>query len=150
MNNLTSAAGLEFIRLFEGYSPIIYKCAGGYQTIGYGHMIKPGETFSEISHDQALKLLNHDLSIAEQAVRRLITCQLVQYQFDMLVSFVFNLGAAALQRSCLRAKVNRGEHEEVSQQFQRFVYASGRVVKSLVRRRLAESQIYLYGYKGGQ
>jgi lysozyme len=63
-------------------------------------------------------------------------------QFDALVSFTYNLGGGALQRSTLRRKINREEHGEVPEQFMRWVWAGGRKLKGLVRRRAAESELY--------
>ena len=57
-------------------------------------------------------------------------------------SFAFNLGAAALQRSTLRRKVNREEHDAVPRKFRRWVWAGGRRLKGLVRRREAETELY--------
>ena len=81
-------------------------------------------------------------SIAERAVLRLIKVPLTDGQFDALVSFTFNLGSGALQRSTLRRKVNREEHEEVPAEFLRWVWAGGRKLRGLVRRRAAESVLY--------
>ncbi len=64
----------------------------------------------------------------------------------MLVSFAFNLGVGALQRSTLRSKINRGEDEFIQQEFERWVYARGRIIPGLVRRRRLEAQIYSRGY----
>jgi lysozyme len=80
--------------------------------------------------------------IAEQAVCRLVKVPLTDGQFDALVSFTFNLGSGALQRSTLRRKVNREEHEEVPREFLRWVWAGGRKLKGLVRRRAAEADLY--------
>lgn len=77
-------------------------------------------------------------------VLRLINVPLTNGQFDSLVSFTFNLGTGALQRSTLRRKVNREEHEEVPAQFKRWVWAGGRKLKGLERRRSAESCLYRY------
>lgn len=63
-------------------------------------------------------------------------------QFDALVSFTYNLGGGALQRSTLRRKINRAEHAEVSEQFMRWVWADGRKFKGLVRRRAVEAGLY--------
>jgi lysozyme len=64
-------------------------------------------------------------------------------QFDALVSFTYNLGGEALQRSTLRRKINREEHAEVPEQFMRWVWAGGRKLRGLVRRRAAEAKVYL-------
>ena len=46
-----------------------------------------------------------------------------------LRSFTFNLSASALQRSTLRRKVNRGEHDAVPAELRRWVWAGGRKLK---------------------
>ena len=68
---------------------------------------------------------------------------LKQEQFDALVSFTFNVGAAALQRSTLRQKINRQEHEYVPKELMRWVYAGGNIMPGLVRRRMAELDLYI-------
>ena len=139
----TSYKGIEFIKAFEKFSPKIYICPAGYKTIGYGHLIKNFENINgSINHDQALNLLKEDLHISESAIHRLTYVKLKQNQFDMLVSFTFNLGAGAFQRSTLRAKVNREEHEYVPMEFIRWVYASNKILPGLIKRRRAEAEIY--------
>ena len=87
-------------------------------TIGYGHVVKDDEDFSAgIDETQAEELLRQDAQIAERAVLRLINVPLTDGQFDALVSFTYNLGGGALQRSTLRRKINREEHGEVPDQF---------------------------------
>ena len=46
-------------------------------------------------------------------------------QFAALVSFTFNVGAAALQRSTLRQKINYGYYEDGAKEFLKWVYAGG-------------------------
>jgi len=76
-------------------------------------------------------------------VLRNINIELTQGQFDALVSFTFNLGSGALQRSTLRQKINRQEHDAVPKEFMRWVHVSGMVVPGLVRRRQAELELYI-------
>ena len=73
---------------------------------------------------------------------RFIGVPLEDGRFDALASFAFNLGAGALQRSTLRRKVNRAEHEAVPAEFRRWVWAGGCRLKGLVRRREAEAALY--------
>ena len=101
-------AGLNLIKYFESYKQFPYICPAGYLTIGYGHVIKPNETFENgISPEAAEALLKEDVENAECAVIRLIVVPLTDNQFSALVSFTFNLGGGALQRSTLRMKINR-------------------------------------------
>jgi len=146
MRHITQA-GLDLICRFEGFSPIIYLCPAGYPTIGYGHLITEAnkEQFLDgIDELEALDLLKTDVQRAEQAVLRIINVPLTDWQFDALVSFTFNLGAGALQRSTLRRKVNREEHADVPAELMKWVWAGGRKQKGLVRRRRAEGLIYFY------
>ena len=135
--------GIDLIKRFEGFSAKIYICPAGYPTIGYGHVVKAHEDFSAgIDEALAEELLRQDAVIAERAVLRLINVPLTDGQFDALVSFTYNLGGGALQRSSLRRKINREEHADVPEQFMRWVWAGGRKLKGLVRRREAEAIIY--------
>ena len=90
-----------------------------------------------IDEATAEELLRRDVETAERAVLPLIRVPLEDGRFDALGSFAFNLGAGALQRSTLRRKVNREEHAAVPHEFRRWVWAGGRRLKGLVRRRPA-------------
>jgi len=135
--------GLNLIKQFEGYSRTVYLCPAGHPTVGYGHVIKPEEDFSDgVNTGQAEDLLRQDVIMAEQAVLRLTDTPLTDGQFDALVSFTYNLGVTAFQRSTLRTKVNRGEHTQVPEQFLRWVWAGGYKLRGLVLRREAEVNRY--------
>lgn len=135
--------GLRLIRRFEGFSAVPYLCPAGYLTVGYGHVVKNPAAFRQpITEDEATEILVLDIQKAEEAVLRLITVPLSDGQFDALVSFTFNLGSGALQRSTLRRKVNREDHAEVPAEFLRWVWAGGRKLKGLIRRREAEAALY--------
>ena len=137
--------GLALIKRFEGFAPEVYICPGGWPTIGYGHVVRDDERdqfAGGIDEAAAEELLRRDVESAERAVVRLIRVPLEDGQFDALGSFAFNLGAGALQRSTLRRKVNRGEHGAVPAEFRRWVFAGGRRLKGLVRRREAEAGLY--------
>jgi len=136
--------GLGLIKRFEGFSPVVYLDAAGLPTIGYGHLIRAGEDFAAgVTEAQALDLLANDVQAAERSVLRLINVPLTNNEFDALVSFTFNLGAGALQRSTLRRKLNRDEREAAAEEFLKWVWAGGRRLKGLIRRRDAERALFL-------
>ncbi|MCL6419408.1 lysozyme [Aestuariirhabdus haliotis] len=134
--------GIDLIKRFEGFSSTVYICPAGYPTIGYGHLVRSGESFHEISETEAEELLRKDVESAERAVLRLVNVPLTDGQFDALVSFTFNLGSGALQRSTLRRKVNHQAHAEVPEQLMRWVWAGGRKLNGLIKRRNAEGVVY--------
>lgn len=146
MQRHISEQGLALIRHFEGFQPRVYRCPGGYKTIGYGHLVQNDKEFpAGITIREAEALLREDAAHASAAVDRLLPVALSPGQFDALGSFVFNLGAGALQRSTLRQCVRRGEHEAASREFLRWIYAGGKPLKGLLRRRLAEARLYERG-----
>ena len=141
---ITSHAGLALIERFEGFSPTPYLCPAGWWTIGSGHVIRDHDLLKLkwVDESAARTLLGKDIVFAEQAVDRVIAVPLAQSQFDALVSFTFNAGTAAFQRSTLRRAVNREEHEEVPAQLLRWVWGGGRKLPGLLRRRQAEAALY--------
>jgi len=144
MRHITTE-GLDLIRKFESFSPTMYICPAGYLTIGYGHLVRKADQTQfagGIDEPKALQILEQDIQIAEKAVLRLISVPLADGQFDALVSFTFNLGAGALQRSTLRQKVNRKEDIEVPAEFMKWIWARNRKLKGLIRRRSAEALLY--------
>lgn len=141
----TSFEGLQLIKQFESFRPRKYLCPAGLPTIGFGHVIRTGEKYKDITLDQAEMILSQDIMLFEKLVSRYINVPLKQNQFDALVSFSFNVGGAALQRSTLRQKVNRLEFDDAPREFIRWVYSGGVQLKGLVRRRRMEAQLFSMG-----
>lgn len=139
-----SEEGIALIKRWEGLRLTAYECAGGKWTIGYGHTrnAKPGMAISEAVAD---KLLRQDLDEVERAVRSKVLVPLSQHQFDALVSFVFNVGAAAFERSTLLKKLNAGRYDEVPGELMKWVYAQGKRLDGLVNRRAAEAGLWARG-----
>ena len=101
----TSDAGLKLIRSFEGLRLKAYRCPAGIWTIGYGHTTAAGppevREGMRITAAEAEAILKRDLERFEAAVSAMVKVPLTQAQFDVLVSFAFNCGTAALRRSTL-------------------------------------------------
>src|SRR5690606_33864855 len=62
---MVDARGLTLLKEFEGLRLEPYHDVGGKLTIGYGHLIKPGEFYTAISEQEAEALLREDLKVAE-------------------------------------------------------------------------------------
>jgi lysozyme len=138
--NMIGSDILLLIKKFEGFRSKAYKCAGGYLTIGYGHLTNDED--KEITEIEAEILLRKDLQIAVKAINRLVTVELKQNQFDALLSFIFNVGSGAFQRSVMRQKINRDEHELVPEEFMKWVWAGGKKQAGLIKRRMIEAKLY--------
>lgn len=140
-----SERAITLIKEFEGYERFPYVCAGGKDTIGYGHVLRAGETFpvAGLSESEATELLCKDLEGFESRVLDMVHVPLTQNQFDSLVSFVFNCGPGALQKSTLLRLLNGGHYERAADEFLRWTRAAGKVLPGLVRRREAERAMFL-------
>ena len=138
----TSAVGIALIKRFEGFCAVVYNCPAGKPTIGYGHVVKPGERFGMLTEAQATELLRADAEIAAHSVKRFISAPLTQNQFDVLVSFTFNLGGGALETSTLRSLINDGRFDAVPRELNRWVFSKGQRLPGLIARRAAEGQLF--------
>ena len=87
--------------------------------------------------------LRQDVAESERAVNQHVHVPLTQHQFDALVSFVFNLGAGNFRTSTLLKKLNARDYDGAAQEFGRWVQAGGKTLPGLVRRREAESALFL-------
>jgi len=143
---------IEFISRLEGMRRNVYLDEGGYPTIGIGHLLTGAERASgRITIDgeecpiargltiaQCCKLLKADLKSPAAIVNQSVLVEIKQNQFDALVSFVFNVGSSAFNRSTLLQYINQGEFELVPEQLRRWVFVNGRRSEGLRRRREAE------------
>lgn len=134
------------VAAFEHFEPRIYPDPVGIPTVGFGHVIRPGEEIATpISLEAALLLLDKDLSFAQKAVDRLFRgVFLSDCEIQALTSFTFNVGEENVEKSTLRHRARVGDRVGAAHEFTRWIYATGgggRKVKlpGLVRRRDVES-----------
>lgn len=140
---MISEKGVEAIKAFEGFSPLEYTCVAGKRTIGYGHLLRPDESYvCGLSEKQAVELLIQDLANVENVVDSSVAVPLREYQRDALVSFAFNIGVYAFKRSTLLKVLNAGEYERVPVEMLRWIYVNGKPCHGLVRRRHAEAALF--------
>ena len=148
MNNRISKVGIDLIKSFEGCYLKAYKCPAGVWTIGWGttesiNGVKPHEGMI-ITQKQADDLLIKNLKSYENTVNKYVTyTKLNQNQFDALVSFTYNCGAGALQKSTLLQKLNKGDVQGAADEFLRWNKANGKTLNGLTRRREAERKLFL-------
>lgn len=127
------------LMVMEGLSLEAYEDCAGVPTIGYGHTkdVKMGD---RISKYWAKELLKDDVREVEQQVQELGVAQ-TQGQFDALVSFTFNLGIGRLKSSTLLKVIREGGSKNaIKKEFKRWVYAGGKRLRGLERRREWEAK----------
>ncbi len=142
MPRKTNAAGIALIKDFETFQPKAYLCPAGKWTIGYGHTgdVKQG---MKVTQHQADIILELDLERFEEAVDNALRgCKTTDNQFSACVSLAFNIGATNFLNSTLLKKLRKGDMEGAANEFSRWVYAAGKKLKGLERRRAAEAELF--------
>jgi len=99
------------IRKSEGFLEradrcIAQKAMGEGQTIGYGHVIKPGEKFKYITRNTADSILYADV---QSAYRVISEFNLTKGQKTALTSFIYCLGSGNFEKSSLYRKLKSGD-----------------------------------------
>jgi GH24 family phage-related lysozyme (muramidase) len=146
MTNRISQAAVDIVKHFEGLRLEAYECSAGVWTIGYGTTytaLGPVKAGQRITESEAETLLASDLRLFERRVHDALLVPVTQHQFDALVSFAYNVGAAALAGSTLLRKLHKLDLGGAADEFLRWVRADGQVLPGLVRRRKAERAMFL-------
>lgn len=133
---------VNFIAEFEGFRSHPYLCPAGVWTIGYGSTKGVTKNTPPITETRAKQLLKEDIEDHIKNLPELITVDLNQNQYDAIVSLVFNIGVTAFSKSTLRKLLNQGNYAAAADQFLRWNKAGGKVLPGLVRRRIAERQLF--------
>ncbi|MBX7539998.1 lysozyme [Qipengyuania sphaerica] len=146
-----SPAGIQLIKSFEGCARLrsdgLYEAypdpgtGGTPWTIGWGATgpdIGPGTLWPKAKCDERLEtdIARH----ARDVAREIGGAPTSQAQFDALVSFHYNTGA--IHRASLTRFHKQGEYALAAEEFGRWKYAGGQVLKGLVRRRREEAKLY--------
>jgi lysozyme len=140
--------GAEFIARFEGFRETPYVCPAGKRTVGFGHVILPGEFFATVTREQALWLLQTDAALNAAPVGRALNVPLTSYQADALISLAFNVGGFAVRQSTLLKKLNAGLMTDAAEEFLRWDKIGKTKSRGLARRREAEKNLFLTGDYG--
>lgn len=137
----TSPRGIALIKQFEGFRSAAYQDVAGVWTIGYGFTkgVQPGDRMTRAQADQRLadELHTYEAAVAAAAG----ACN--QNQFDALVCFAWNVGAAGMRGSSVIKAHRRGDHEAAARAFGLWNKSAGKVWPGLTRRRAAEAALYL-------
>jgi lysozyme len=137
-----SMAGIGFIMQHEGTVLKAYPDVIGVSTICTGHT-KGVELGQVATMEECEQYLAEDAANASKDVARCTTQPVTQGQFDALVSLTFNIGGKNYCNSTLVKKINRGDCVGAANEFSRWVYADGRKLNGLVKRRADEKAIFL-------
>ena len=84
------------------------------------------------TNDQVKEALGRDLKASEDAINTVVY-PLSQNQFDALVSFVFNVGVTAFNKSTMKKLINLGKIADAAAEFDKW-----NIPKEIIGRRMSE------------
>lgn len=134
------AVGIPLVGAYEGRNLFAYLDPVGIPTIcdGITHGVQLGQSKTAAECDA---LLTAELGKAIVTVDTLVTAPQPDTRRAALGSFVYNVGSAQFSRSTLLRKLNAGDVAGACAELSRWVYAKGRKLGGLVRRRTAEREL---------
>lgn len=136
---------IAIIRDFEGLSLRAYPdpaTGGDPWTIGYGATgrgIGPGVSWTL---EQAEDRLERDVDRFMAGVREALEIEPTDSQLAAMTSLAFNVGLRAFRGSTLLRKFNAGDAKGAAAEFDRWVFAAGKRMRGLERRREAERALF--------
>ena len=138
----TSNQGKNLIKEAEGLRLEAYLCPAGVPTIGWGHTkgVKMGQ---HITVQQAEDMLIEDIAPIERLLNGM-KINFRQEQFDALVSWIFNFGEGKFKGSTMYKRiVGNAKDEEITDQMVKWINAAGCPLPGLMKRRVAEANLFL-------
>ena len=103
----------DSIKRNEGYRDTIYKDSLGFKTLGYGHLVKPNETFIEgkrYNRKVIERIFQYDFSIAQSDCKKLTKgMDLPDEAMEVVCELAYQLGINKLKKfvlffNCLKQK----------------------------------------------
>ena len=140
-------AGYDLIKNFEGLKLSAYQDSAGIWTIGYGNIhyedfskVKKGDKISLQRAEEVFKFFADRFA---RQVDAIITSCLNQNQFNAVVSFAYNVGIGALQKSTILKKINKNPHDPtITAEFLKWINSGGRPIEGLKNRRKKEAALH--------
>ena len=148
--------GLDFIKVFEGWSSDPYDDPSHYCTIGYGHLIKKAKcadtdldidpifkTYPKsFSREDGNSVLAIDTRKARLAIQHNVKVDLNDRQFAALTSFVFNVGGKNFIDSTLLKLLNNSDFAAAKKEFPKWIRSEGVKLPGLEIRRHCEVALF--------
>ena len=140
--------GYLLITKFEGLRLKPYLDSVKIPTIGYGNTYYPdGKRVTlldkDITKQQAFDMFKEVANRFAKRVDTLVTSNINQNQFNVLVSFAYNVGTGNFSSSTLLKKVNVNPDDlTIKDEFLRWNKAGGKELSGLTKRRTIEAKLY--------
>lgn len=142
------AVGLAaaLVGYFEGTRPTTYADPVGILTACTGHTGKDVQAGRTYTKDECDRFLRDDLGTAFAIVKSCVRVPLSDKTQAALASFAFNVGGGTFCKSSIARRMNAGEGAAACDSLSRYVYAGGKKLPGLIKRRAAERELCIEGF----
>ncbi len=138
------AIAAPVIAYHEGYVPKTYADPIGIPTVCFGQTGAAAKPGAEYTREECEAMLTAEVADTLTALDRCLHARLEPQQWAALTSLAYNTGTGAICKSTIARMIRAGRPAiEWCEQFPRWVYAGGRVLPGLVKRRAAERALCL-------
>lgn len=152
-----SNEGLMELASYEALAHTKYLDSGGVETIGIGMTTSEIKDLHQwpwdknLSIEECVNRFKDAVKKYEDAVNKFLKVPLEQHKFDALVSLTYNIGINAMIKSSFMKRINAKDGDKnIIKAMQMWNRDNGKIVKGLVNRRAAESDLYINGrYRSG-
>jgi lysozyme len=131
----------------EGVRYTPYYDVAGVLTVCYGHTGKDIMAGKKYTPEECRQMLDKDLQPFALAVERAVIVPADEYQKAALITFSYNVGISAFQRSSLLRELNAGRFEQACEGLKKWTWAGGRQWKGLMNRREVEYEVCRWNRK---
>lgn len=141
---LVLAIAAPVIAYHEGYIPKTYADPIGIPTVCYGQTGQAARPGAEYTLEECEGMLATEAVEVMTRLDKCLQAPLEPHEWAALVSLSYNVGTGAICSSTIARLIKAGEPAAVwCEQFPRWVYAGGKVLPGLVKRRVAERELCL-------
>lgn len=136
---------IEYIMQHEGFANgRMYNCVAGLPTIGYGHVVQPGEVFPDrITKEKAEQILHADFAEALRLTDHLH--ELKGAQRLAVAHFIFSLGYGKYRKSDLRKHIDAGlPVDSIWLQYSHYTTPAGVTVKSEYAQKIRKWELLMF------
>lgn len=137
---------IDLLSKEEGRRNDVYLDIAGIPTVGIGHRVlkQDGLTLGQKIDDALVDTyFRNDSAIAANAINKYVKVPLNQFQFDALLSLIYNIGTGAFSKSTLLKYINgKKTKQDITSAWLSWNHAGGKESSALTARRNREVNIF--------
>jgi len=139
------AIAAAMIPALEGDEHKPYQDITGVWTVCYGHTGPDIIRSKNYTESECKTLLDKDLQPFSRSVARSVKVPATEYQKAALITFSYNVGISAFEKSTLLKDLNAKRYQQACNGLRNWVYAGGKKWQGLINRREVEREVCLMG-----